>query len=478
MATTFTMPAMSTTRPAVPADARARWLLYGFFTVLSTCVYLLFASVQNDRLEARSGDSVIYQGIVLLLYLALIASLPLATILRDKGPSVVVVATLFLTSIVGYLTAGSFGTEYVKLGLFMGTLVVGVWAATVFPVDAFFDQFLRFAAIVVVGHLLAYPVFSSLAAFFDQIERPNMLGLAAYAGIFAHKNLAGVFFGLASIVGLASAFKRTGRGAWRWHAATALCVFALLMTGAVAPLLALIVATVALLVIGTTARSHGLGTVTVIAAAAMTIAIVMFYADVLDFFGRDTNLTGRTMLYEQWPEFFGRYPIFGYGFSHFFANPKGGFGWELQFTVDPRVWHEYYTFESGYLQFAIEFGGLGLLLLLAAIARSLQVGVSHALHGRGTYAYCPLAVALFIAISSLSDTYLTIQNTLYPALLMYVFSLAPVRAAEGGERVGEPADVVPVSVRPGMPLSRAARRDAVRQATEAAQRRLRQRLER
>jgi len=80
-----------------------------------------------------------------------------------------------------------------------GTLLELVGEVTDVAVDRLVDTLFRIGIVVLVVHIVLFPVIGSQLDY-DALHRPTILGTEAYAGVFGHKNLAGAFFGLMVVI--------------------------------------------------------------------------------------------------------------------------------------------------------------------------------------------------------------------------------------------------------------------------------------
>src|SRR5262249_54063249 len=155
-------------------------------------------------------------------------------------------------------------------------------------------------------YFLAYPWLSDQINY-DDLARPNLLGLASYAGLFPHKNAAGIVFSLSLIVSLAR-FSGSRNAARKWASLIMICgsLLAIVMSGAVGALFGLIVGLVAgflfrAMIRGDLAR-------TTFAAFVLMLAVILILTigleTALSVFGRSTDFTGRDALVQLWPTFF------------------------------------------------------------------------------------------------------------------------------------------------------------------------------
>jgi O-antigen ligase len=424
--------------------------------MLGTCIYMLFAGIQEEiittgaqeaqttALENKAGQSNLYQSIWLLLYTILLLRLIVDwKYVARLLPKLFVPGVMVAISLWAYLLYGAHFESITKLGMYFITVLFSMWAAAVVPVEKFFEIFYRLAVASSIFSLLVYPIYSQNSLLYDLDARPNIFGLSAYGGTFGHKNLAALFFGFGLLIAfikfinmirlrrntvtLKKSFFRSSL-----DVVSVACLFVSLgLTGGTASIFALIAGcgaalAINLMMLGTAAR---LGLITALACAAIVGPV--FYQDILLLFGRDADLTGRTQIFAEWPHYFSMRPLFGYGYGEFFLEIPESPGFALTQLLRKRV----ECFESGYLQAGIDFGGIGLLLILYVMISSLANGWRFFKNNFGVspYAQLPFAAICFIATSSISDIFIVVHNTVSAAVLFYIF-FGPISEREVANR--------------------------------------------
>jgi exopolysaccharide production protein ExoQ len=401
----------------VQARFRLRPFLVAYQAMLGTCFYIAFASMSVDRMESKAGESVVYQ----MLWGAFYAGL-FVRILIDRKKFIPIIkrlsAPLLLVaiSLSAYTIHGAHIESIIKLGMYIMTILFAAWAASVVPAEEFLENFYKLACVVAVFQLAAYPFLNQQSSLlYDPLERPTFIGGTAYAGLFAHKNLAGSFFSLGILIGLN---KLTNKVKLTDIVFLTVQLSCLLYSGAMTPLISLFIAYVVTISFGVLRTSPSLGKTMFLFIFVGCALGYAFREDVLLFFSRDVGFTGRDILYANWGKFFLRRPFLGYGYAEFFSNFTNSAGIELNAMIQ---WTNYFNFESGYLQSAIDFGGAGLAIYIYIIIKSLVFGFNCLNWTLSEHRKTLLGVTIFIIISSFADTYITLHNSLYPAFLFYVY---------------------------------------------------------
>lgn len=139
----------------------------------------------------------------------------------------------------------------------------------------------------------------------------------------------------------------------------------------------------------------GLGLIVVaIAGAAIVISNVNLSTDLLAAVGKDTTLTGRTVLWDKALQSFDAYPWFGLGYLSY---------WYSSQTEAAEIWiltgQELYSFHNVYLDRLVDVGLVGLSLFVASIAVLLWRCTRLLLTERTvTWAWCLTLIFFLIAL--------------------------------------------------------------------------------
>jgi O-antigen ligase len=130
-------------------------------------------------------------------------------------------------------------------------------------------------------------------------------------------------------------------------------------------------------------------------------------------FGRNTDFSGRTLVWRFALEFFQRNPLFGYGYASFWSGPAG-----LLFVGYAHfpVAHAH----NGVMQLLLDCGAIGLALFAAILVRALR-GLAALLDDRDRRAHAWMAGFMVLyTFSNLAETHLLEPNDLYTVLFAYV----------------------------------------------------------
>lgn len=245
-------------------------------------------------------------------------------------------------------------------------------------------------------------------------------------GIFAHKNGNGQIMALLSLACFAILTWGGRRGLALLGLAIAVPI--LILSGSRTAWLVAIVGVAAILLLAfrrlkPAGRLIALFLGTALATATI-IGMMRLQANLVDgvlsLLGKDSTLTGRTVLWDLATRYINEAPILGHGFNAF---------WSLDPTtdaafVDSVLKEDLQSFHNGYLELANELGWVGAgieILVMVAFLRPLGRLLRH---GTPSVAAFALALLLVIAISNLSEVALFVRHGFNLLLLSALWSRA------------------------------------------------------
>lgn len=251
-----------------------------------------------------------------------------------------------------------------------------------------------------------------------------------WRGIYPHKNTLGQVMVLAALV-FFLLWRDAERRRWIPAAGLALCGALLLLSRSASAIAVLAVCAALLPLYAALRRPHGrgvpLGIAVVLAGGAAAALAVANLDVVLALLGRESTLTGRTLLWASAVEAVGARPWSGAGYSAFWTGWGGGSGavWDAAGWTTPHA-------HNGFLDLALELGMGGVAIFLAGAAVAARRGVA-ALRGTpGAAALWPLLLLAFFLVYNLTESSLLRQNSLFWVLYVATASSALLRpAAEG-----------------------------------------------
>jgi exopolysaccharide production protein ExoQ len=386
-----------------------------YFAMISTIFYFVFGTICDPDSMLKAGANNAYVAIWLILYFTLIIKgiASFKDILKPLGPA----TCLALVSLVAYTINGFEDSSLRNLGCLYLSFLSGVVLAAQYPTDRFFHLFYRTSCVLAAFHLAMYPFVSHLSANCD--TRLSVFGMPLYAGLFAHKNQCGLYFGMSFLIGAARYIAGGNQRTLKEVIFLGMHIVCIAMSGAISPLLSTFGALTILMVISATFKRPFFGVVAIMMVLA--IAVVAFFdrRDILSMLGRDSGLTGRVALYDVWFGYFQRHPFVGYGYGEFFSENPSSVGAELNSGI---LYAHYGNFESGYMQAAIDFGICGVFIYLYMIVAATKRSVRYARESKAEYRLAPLALMLYIVFSSINEVYITLFNSVHVMVLSYLFT--------------------------------------------------------
>jgi exopolysaccharide production protein ExoQ len=375
-----------------------------YFVLFTQSVYLLFAGFDSGMLSQRSGDSVAYQGLIFITYSVVLYNLVAARAIAFRTISnSFLIVILICSAILSYVAAGAASIAVLRFILFLLTISAAVDISSRYNIDEVCETFFVTSVLIIVFYFLTYPLLSGKIEYDGEVARVNLIGLSSYAAFFPHKNAASEVFSLSLIVSLAR-FSSSRDVAKKRGSLLMVCgsILAITMTGAVGPLLAVIIG----LATGFLLRSimwRDKLTAVLIACVLMLVIIVILsigVGAVLGIFGRSSGFTGRDVLYQVWPYFFWEKPMFGYGFGGFFTGLDDAPARQL---IKFLPTDGYTTFENAYLDLLIQFGLIGGLLYASILGKAVIKSLQLYKVSMSTYRGVPINVMCFVLVSSLSS---------------------------------------------------------------------------
>jgi O-antigen ligase len=332
------------------------------FVFASGVVYGAFVPQAPDDMFVRAGDSVVYSALWLggYLVLAVLVGQRIGSVLAvfaRNWPVLVLLSSFLLPEILE-------SYSWPRLLLLFCTVTFCAWMAARFSLAQTITTLAYAFAIVMAFHALSAFVHTGYSA--DPSERETLLGSVAYAGLFSHKQQAGIVFSVSFVFyALLVLTSRASRN-WRLLGAATSLLFLLLsgsMNGVLVTLVTLDVSLCLWAFIRAKMHVFYLGVSTSI---AMAVLLIVHSDVVLGALGRSSDLTGRTILWQEWPQFFYERLLTGYGYSGFFV--EGG--------PAERLWNmaEYFqapNFHNSFLDVGIQAGAPGLLSLALIVSLGL-----------------------------------------------------------------------------------------------------------
>ena len=156
-------------------------------------------------------------------------------------------------------------------------------------------------------------------------------------------------------------------------------------------------------------------------------------AELLDLIGKDSSLTGRTEIWEAIDEAIARRPLLGYGYAAFWIEGSAN----VLRVWDHVAW-EVISAHSGYREVMVQFGLVGIMLLVFLVASTLVFTVRAALRGEGRISVWLLMFLGVLAVLNNSESVLLGPSLMMIYWIVAVLTLAGVPTparCEGGVRL-------------------------------------------
>jgi len=392
--------------------------LVPYFLMLSTAFYFLFSSSLDVTGLTRANESFVYFTLWIALYFFLLMFFLLDLPSVPRGlwvPQLLTIATVLT-----YIVFGVQTSSIIKFVTLIFTLMFGCWAASRIETEKFFNYFFNVSIVVAAIHLALFPSLFSLSLHFDSLQRINIFGTTAYAGLFAHKNHAGTFFALAMVVGVSRACSEGGRFTPTITIGLLLQFIGLGLSGAVGPLIAMTVSLMVLLIFTVYARNAVAGMALALTTMIVLLLFLGFQDVLLNSLNRDATYTGRSYLYEVFWHYFSASPWVGYGYGEAFNGTSESVGERVNAATGTR-WAHYINFESGILQCLIDFGLVGFILYALMIWRAGRYAWRSMGSARSKQ-FGPLALLVYIIVSSVNEVFIVLANTLPLVFLVFLFA--------------------------------------------------------
>lgn len=298
-----------------------------------------------------------------------------------------------------------------RSSLFAGTAAVGWFLGARFrPTEQ---------AVVVVAASGVGAAFSFVAVVvWPDVARSTNEVPGIWSGVYVNRNLLG---GAMAVGLLALPWALTTR---RRPAALVMGVMGtleawlLLRSGSRTPVVAVVVTvTIVTLVVGLRSirrvgvTARGGAALTVLAAAAGGYEIDRHWDAISSWLGRNPTLTRRTEMWAINRDFFGQRPWTGWGLEAIWTHPSTIESAAATFHAAPLQAH------SGYLEILLGVGVVGFALFLAVVLTTLWRAFAWAWVGRGLEPLWPLAIATYVLVVNISESFF-IANDYHWALLV------------------------------------------------------------
>ena len=223
----------------------------------------------------------------------------------------------------------------------------------------------------------------------------------AWQGIFAEKNSLGeaMALGAATMITLALTLCISRRRRILLWASAMLCGLLLLGSQSVTGIGMFVTMARTLLLFALARLPHGARWAALVVGLAFSaVTVVRLNAgELLDSFGRDATLTGRTDIWSLVIECISRRPWLGYGYNSFW-RVEGGSPY-----LPPGLEFAPFHAHNGLLQLALDIGLVGVALFMIALVAALVRAGRLAIGGRDIQAVWPLAALVYFIAGSFTE---------------------------------------------------------------------------
>jgi exopolysaccharide production protein ExoQ len=353
-------------RERTSALPQERLLAFCILFFASSVVYAAFTPIVRGQIGAAAGESLAYRGIWFVLYLLLMLSIAmrfnmiLSVIVRNAMVSVLMV--IYLIS--EFANAGIDGS-FVRVALLLLTVMSAAWISRIFSFDDLLTTIARVLTVVIIVHV-AVLLTVGTPYVTDELNRSTLLGVSAQSGLFSHKNDAGMVCGAATIMMTFKFLSLRNKQRWVYLFGAIVSAALLLLagsTGAVVSTAAGLALSVSFLTLKKAASIFAC----VVAALAVWLILVFDESLLFGVLGRSETLTGRTIIWSWWPEFFSEHPWIGIGYSGF-QSPAGP-----AFRLWDKLPDKYQAvnFHNSFLDVGMQTGIFGLTLMILIVVFGL-----------------------------------------------------------------------------------------------------------
>lgn len=263
----------------------------------------------------------------------------------------------------------------------------------------------------------------------------------AWKGIFGHKNGLGRMMVLSIIVFALVEFRRKQR-LLKWIFLSLAVIVLILSQSSTALVLAIIMTAVLVLLPILRLRTHLIVPIWLftgaVAVAACSYA-VMNADSVLQILGKDSSLSGRTMLWMVASMAISQKPWLGHGFDAFWTGLQGESG-----SIMSSIRWLAPNSHNGYLDLLLDLGVVGLLVYITGYIGAAWKAMKRYRSQRSEANMWPLMYLAFILLANLTESTILTQNSIFWAL--YVATVVTVSVprrplAEGTEREWHEGDL-------------------------------------
>ena len=414
--------ALSPAAGAMPTAAAGRssaieeYLVVAALAALVAMPYLLgMQPVTNGSAEEMGipyydGDGDVATQMVLA---ALYAGFGVALLWKVRWQSLLALGAPLIL-LVGWCMASALWSDLPSLTLrrvaaLDGPVVIGMYAGLRFSFEDLCRIFCRLVAVVLLASVLAGVVTPSLI--WDAEGRLR--------GVLSHKNTFSAFVGFGLVTIMARIASTGWRSGYVFELVTAAgCLIGLVLALSASPLPTIAFALLALLWVRKCRSSAANWSLALVLALVCLAGLVTPFignqlGGLANALGRDADFSGRTLVWEFGVDLWSRDPLLGFGYGVFWQGEAGALFLRWSRFAVPHA-------HNGWLQLALDAGGIGVVLFLCGLATTLFRATRLLNAGELARMSWPMAFIAFYLISNVVETQLWEGNNLLTALFVAV----------------------------------------------------------
>ncbi|MGU3467913.1 O-antigen ligase family protein [Methylobacterium sp. C33D] len=386
-------------------------------------VLFLFAPVVGEQIKLPGIDKAIWICSDMIAFAFLVLRRDLAATLFGSRLLLLSWPILAIASALWSLTPGLSAYHGLQL---LATIVAGITLRTTMGLS-------RLVRIVFLGLLLGQVLSAILTVAAPGLTRGTD---GNWAGIYSHKNVLG---SLASLQILCAACLFL-QGWNRLLTAFGFCL-ALVLLVATHSATALVAAAVGLMplaaIFAWRQGKHVTGFCLGIAIALAGVAILVvaargadISASVLSDLGKDTTLTGRTILWQFGLDQFWREPLIGIGYKAYWESPLTTAAY-LHFVTKQKLWF----FHNNFIDTAVAFGIVGLVLFTAALLDTTRRVIAHFARSSGYVEAWPILFMSQLFVLVCFECPLFVNHGLHQLLLAAILPVVRSPPPDGSDPI-------------------------------------------
>jgi O-antigen ligase len=242
----------------------------------------------------------------------------------------------------------------------------------------------------------------------------------SWRGIFAHKNNFGAVMGLNALLVFIAGFN-SKKFRWALFSLGFIFIFLLLKSDSMTALSALAGAfcLIPLFLLFKNLKPSKIGFIIILIYLLSVFSLFAFInsGELLNHFGRDSTLTGRTDLWQISLDYASKKPLLGYGYDSFWLGYEGKESSEITRVLSSNT-PPFYA-HNGWIDLLLELGIIGTVLFAISFITNLFYAKLYLRRGKESISLLPLIFFVFVFMLNLTEgTFLEYYN------LIFIFYIA------------------------------------------------------